>query len=187
MTPPFEALQRRDSVAWDEFYRRHLREIYGFLARLVGADRSAADDLFQETWVEALDGIDQYDPERGELRAWLFGIARRRVALYWRLRLAKQGVVESSDLEHAASNGAVLPDQAILQVEQAAAVQAALLVLSDDRRRVLTDKYVEGLSVEQISTRTGKSPKAVESLLSRARDELRSLLSWHFTHSTKGK
>jgi len=187
MTPPFEALQRRDSVAWDEFYRQHLREIYGFLVRLVSGDRSAADDLFQETWLEALDAIGQYDPSRGELRAWLFGIARRRVALYWRRRLAKQGVVENSYLEDAVCNGAVLPDHAILQIEQAAAVQAALLVLSDDRRRVLTDKYVEGMSVEQIATRTGKSPKSVESLLSRARNELRSLLSWHFSHPTRGE
>src|SRR5436190_15642902 len=99
MTPPFEALQRRDSIAWDEFYRRHVGETYGFLVRLVGGDRAAAEDLFQEVWVEALDGIDQYDPERGELRAWLFGIARRRVALYWRRRLAKQGMVESLGLE----------------------------------------------------------------------------------------
>ncbi len=187
MTPLFEELQTRDSIAWDDFYRRHVCEIYGFVSRLVSDDRSAADDLFQETWLAALDAIEQYDPNRGDLRAWLFGIARRRVALYWRRRLAKQSVVESADLTEAASSGAILPDEAIVQIEEAAAVQAALLVLPEDRRRVLTEKYVEGLSVERIATRTGKSPKAVESLLSRARDELRSLLSWHFSTSTKGK
>src|SRR6266481_6335793 len=125
MTPLFEALRRRDPAAWDEFYHAHLREIYGFLARLVSGDPAAADDLFQETWLEALDAIDQYDPARGELRAWLFGIARRRAALYWRRRLTRPGTIDSDSLEHAASNGALLPDFVMEQVEQAVAVQAA--------------------------------------------------------------
>jgi RNA polymerase sigma-70 factor (ECF subfamily) len=186
MTHSVEALRRGDSAAWDAFYREHLREVYGFLFRLVRCERPAADDLFQETWLEALDGIAQFDPQRGELRAWLFGIARRRVALYWRRRL-NAGRCESEGLAEAASNGAVLPQEAIEQVEQAAAVRAALLVLSPERRRVLMEKYVEEMTVAQIAAGSGKSFKAVESLLARAREELRSLLAWEMASSTKGE
>jgi DNA-directed RNA polymerase specialized sigma24 family protein len=46
------------------------------------------------------------------------------------------------------------------------------------------DKYVEELSVAQIAARTGKSPKAVESLLSRAREQFRALLRWYVTDSS---
>ena len=181
MTPFIEALRRRDSAAWDIFYREHLRDIYGFLFRLVRGDRPAAEDLFQETWLQAIDAIEQYEPERGELRGWLFGIARRRVALYWRRTLGRQSATLDESFQHAAADGALLPDDALQELERAEAVQAALLVLSDDRRRVLTDKYVEDLSVEEIAKRHGKTPKSVESLLSRARDELRSLLRWQFS------
>jgi DNA-directed RNA polymerase specialized sigma24 family protein len=50
------------------------------------------------------------------------------------------------------------------------------MVLPDDRRQVLLGKYVEGLSVEKIASRTGRTVKAVESLLSRAREQMRALL-----------
>jgi RNA polymerase sigma-70 factor, ECF subfamily len=186
MTPSCEALQRRDSAAWDAFYREHVGEVYGFLFRLAAGDRQAADDLFQETWLEAIDAIEQYDPARGQLRAWLFGIARRRAALFWRRRLGRQQAAGDENWQHTA-DGSLLPDEAMQQLERGEAVQAALLLLSEDRKRALIDKYVEGLSVEEIAASSGKSPKSVESLLSRARDELRSLLSWHFSDMTRGE
>src|SRR5439155_366364 len=136
--------------------------------------------------LEAIDAIEQYEPARGELRAWLFGIARRRVALYWRRRLSRQAAALDESWELAV-DGALLPNDAMQELERAEAVQAALLVLSDDRRRVLTDKYVEDLSVEEIARRNGKTAKSVESLLSRARDELRSLLSGRLADLTRGE
>jgi RNA polymerase sigma-70 factor (ECF subfamily) len=182
-----EALRRRDAVAWEEFYREHLREVYGFLFRLVRNDRPAAEDLFQETWLEALDAIGQFDPRRGELRGWLFGIARRRVALYWRRKLATNEVVRHVEPLTLNDKGAILPENIIEQVEQAAVVQAALLALPPERRLVLTEKYVNGCSVDQIAVSTGKSPKAVESLLTRARNQLRTLLSCYFSNPIGGK
>ena len=50
--------------------------------------------------------------------------------------------------------------------ERADVVRAALFCLNNDHRRVLMDKYAEGLSVAEIAGRTGRSAKAVESLLS---------------------
>jgi RNA polymerase sigma-70 factor (ECF subfamily) len=184
MTLFVDALQKRDSAAWDAFYTAHLREIYGYLFRVTGGDRAAADDLFQETWIEAIDAIEQYEPERGEPRSWLFGIARRRVALYWRRRLGRTAAVAGERAEDVADEG-LLPGDALQELEQVEAVQAALLVLSEDRRRVLTEKYIEGLSVDEIAKRNDKSTKAIESLLSRARDELRSLLRCHFPDSAR--
>jgi len=186
MPPSVDALKRGDASAWDTLYREHLRETYGVLFRLAGNDLAAADDLFQETWLEAWDAIDQYDPARGSQRSWLFGIARKRAALYWRRRLSQQGKIISEDVD-VSTDGALLPDEVMEQLEQAAAVQAALLVLPEDRRRALTQKYVAGWSVEQIAAADGRSPKAVESLLTRARDELRSLLGSHFSPFVKGK
>jgi RNA polymerase sigma factor (sigma-70 family) len=82
-------------------------------------------------------------------------------------------------------DGALVPDDVIEHLEQAAVVvRASLLALPPERRQVLVDKYVEELSVSQIAARTGKSPKAVESLLSRARGEFRALLRWYFSDTS---
>ena len=66
-------------------------------------------------------------------------------------------------------------------------VRAALLCMHDDRRRMLLDKYAEGLSVAEIAARTGRSAKAVESLLSRAREQFRDLLRPYFSNPTGGE
>jgi DNA-directed RNA polymerase specialized sigma24 family protein len=50
------------------------------------------------------------------------------------------------------------------------------MLLPDDRRDVLLWKYVQGLSVDTIAIRMGRTAKAVESLLSRAREQMRVLL-----------
>jgi len=178
-----ELLQNRDAAAWDEIYKEHVRELYGFAFRLMRGDPQTAADVFQDTWLDAISHIEQFDPKRGELRSWLFGIARRRVALHWRQRLARSGtdVVSHSGIPVEALDGAVVPDDVLEHLEQAAVVQASLLALPPERRQVLLEKYVEELSVAQISARTGKSPKAVESLLSRAREQFRALLRRYFS------
>jgi RNA polymerase sigma-70 factor (ECF subfamily) len=183
MKRPHEALRKRDTAAWDEFYENNVRELYGFVFRLVRGDPQAAADVFQDTWLDAISHIGQFDPKRGELRSWLFGIARRRVALHWRQRLARSGTAAAARAEIPVEvlDGAVVPDDVIEHLEQAAVVQASLLALPPERRQVMVDKYVEELSVAQIAARTGKSPKAVESLLSRAREQFRTLLHWYFS------
>jgi RNA polymerase sigma-70 factor, ECF subfamily len=184
----YESLQSRDAAAWDEFYETHVRDLYGFVFRLLRGDPQTAADVFQDTWLDAIGRIGQFDPSRGELRSWLFAIARRRVALHWRRLTARGGPPAASDADIAveALDGAVAPDDVIERLEQATVVRASLLVLPPERRQALVDKYVEGLSVAQIAAQTGKSPKAVESLLSRAREQFRALLRRYFTDA-KGR
>jgi RNA polymerase sigma factor (sigma-70 family) len=81
----------------------------------------------------------------------------------------------------------VLPEDVLEQVEQRSAVRAAILVLPEDRREVLLGKYVDGLSVKTIADRMGKTVKAVESLLSRTREQLRGLLRGDLIPSSDGR
>ena len=76
-----------------------------------------------------------------------------------------------------------LPDEILDRLERSAVVRALLLALPPERRQMLTDKYVDGLSVKRIAAKTGKSPKAVESALARAREQFRSLFRKHFANS----
>ena len=173
------ALKQRDRSTWSAAVDRHLGEVYGFVFHLVGGDRMVAEDLNQETWLEAMDAIDQCDATRGSFRNWLFGIARKRVALYYRRRaLAGNPAPFNDQFEESDELGdtSVLPEDVMEQVERQSFVRAAIMVLPDDRRQVLLGKYVEGLSVDVIAVRIGKTAKAVESLLSRAREQMRALL-----------
>ena len=79
---------------------------------------------------------------------------------------------------------ALPPPELLEGVERADMVRAALLCLNDDWRAALLDKYAEGLSVAEIAARTGRTAKAVESVLSRAREQLRALLRPYFSNPT---
>jgi RNA polymerase sigma factor (sigma-70 family) len=78
------------------------------------------------------------------------------------------------------------PPEQLEAVERADLVRAALLCLPDDHRQVLLDKYLAGLAVGEIARRSGRSAKAVESLLARARARLRDLLGHYFSAQREG-
>ncbi len=173
-----EQLRSHDKAAWNAVSAEYMPDLYGFVFRIVRLDRSVADDIVQDVWLESLNRIMQFDPNRGEFRGWLFEIARRKVAGYWRRR-ASMPLCDELNPE-AVADSYLLPTEIMDQIDRAALVRAALLAISPDRRSVLTAKYEEGQSVADIAAMEGKSVKAVESLLSRARDELRQLLGPHF-------
>lgn len=187
---PISALKQRNRTAWSLVVDRHSREVYGFVFHLVGRNRSIAEELTQETWLEAVDGIDKCDLAKGTFRNWLFGIARNRVAMHYRRLEATRNPRPLGDRGEQLPDPdphATLPDEALERVEQHGVVRAALLLLPDDRREVMLAKYVEGLSMKSIAARTGKTVKAVESLLTRARQQLRSLLHEYMVPRSEGR
>ncbi|HEX4145596.1 MAG TPA: RNA polymerase sigma factor [Pirellulales bacterium] len=174
-------LKMRQRAAWARTYDSHAGDVFNFIAHLLRGDRAAAEEIHQNTWLAALAGIDGLDVERGELRTWIFGIARRQVALHFR-RLG-QSRLEAIGDDAAVSlpdDNALLPLDVIGTIERGDAVRAALAELEADARGVLLGKYVDGLSVNQLADEFCRSPKAIESLLSRARTRMRQLLAWYF-------
>lgn len=175
-----ERLKRRESPAWGELYDRHMREIYGYVFHLVSRDAAAAEEIVQETWMNALRGIARFDAATDQVRGWLFAIARSQVALHFRrLRVAVVASGgDSSNAESAATSQE--PSDELQQLELVDVVRASLLELPDSYRELLLGKYVERRSVSELASLHGKTEKAVEGLLARARAELRALLAWYF-------
>src|SRR5262245_37591610 len=176
------AMARRERSAWDAMYERHVGDVFGFVYHLVGGDRHVAEDINQEVWLLAIERFDRFDPGRGGFRDWLLGIARHRALRHHR---CATGQAVEGRLDGPADG--VAPPELLEGMERAGVVRAALLCLHDGSRRVLLAKYAEGRSVAEIAAQTGRSAKAVESLLSRARSQLRALLRPYFSPLTGGQ
>jgi RNA polymerase sigma-70 factor (ECF subfamily) len=170
------AMARRDRAAWATMYDRHVGDLFGLVYHLLGGDRGAAEDVNQEVWLLAIEQFDRFDPGRGAFRDWLMGIARHRA-----LRYHRHAWSQAPENHIDGPSDSLPPPELLEEVERADVVRAALLCLHEDYRQVLLDKYVVGLSVADIAGRSGRSDKAVESLLSRARARLRSLLGPYFS------
>src|SRR5438309_19917 len=67
-------LRRRDPELLDALIAKYEYRLFRYLV-CITANRAAAEDLFQETWMRVLDRGDQYR-EGASFEAWLFSIAR---------------------------------------------------------------------------------------------------------------
>lgn len=73
------ATPRGDGGAFGEFYQRHIRSLLAFFLHRIGSAEVAAD-LAHEAWVAALEAVARYRGD-GAPAAWLYGIARHKLAL----------------------------------------------------------------------------------------------------------
>jgi RNA polymerase sigma-70 factor (ECF subfamily) len=144
-------------------YRRALPEVYGYLLPRCGST-AVAEDLTAETFKEAVQAAQSHDPPRITV-ASLVGVARHKLVDHWR-RTARE------ERAFAVSEQAVLDDPRGERVETEAAY-AALSRVSADQRIALTLRYLDGLSVAEVAEHLGRSVRATETLLARARAALR--------------
>lgn len=149
---------------WADLYDRHARDVWRFIYRRTNGNAAVADDLASETFLAAVESVAGFDPDRGTVSQWLFGIARRKLADHMRRRVRLRLVGEP--LEDT-------PAPAIKPSYDAERIHDALADLPPTQRDVLNWMYRDNLTVRQIAQRINRSEKAVENLLYRARQRFR--------------
>jgi RNA polymerase sigma-70 factor (ECF subfamily) len=145
------------------FYRLHLASVYGYLLRLCAGDRVQAEDLTQDVWVALVDELRQGHVERADPR-WLISVARSRFIDHARReRLGRLKLL-------------LLPRRLDPDTDPASNdVLDRLAELQPLHRAVLVLRYVDDLPVLQVAAAIGRDLTATNSLLARARAELRRL------------
>jgi RNA polymerase sigma-70 factor (ECF subfamily) len=160
-------------------YDRYADPLFAFIHHHLDAPRADVEDVFQETWLAALRSLQSY---RGKTRIffWLCGIARHKIAdRSFHLRKERfQGapLIKGEALAGLVEEGP-LPDGLLAQIETRSLVVEALALLPAEYRSALLARYVEECGVPEIARRLGRTYKATESLLSRARSSLRETLT----------
>ena len=163
-----------DRQASELLFRRHLDGLYEFCHYRLGGDRTVVEDVVQDTFLVALEGLAGFDG-RSTLHTWLCGIAKNKIRQQRRKRrpLALEDVLAESQGEIDAILARIesepLPEWVLERRETSELVGATLSSLSPDHRRALCDKYLHGRSVAQMAAASGRSLKATESLLTRSR------------------
>jgi RNA polymerase sigma-70 factor (ECF subfamily) len=143
-----------------------------YAVRMLG-NRSDAEDAVQETFVRGYRSLGRCtDPER--FGAWLFGILvnRCRTLGAQRARRERVHVADESALLRAATRDDPVGRQALREV-----IDAALVRLAPTLREAFLLKFVEEMSYEEMATMLGASVPALKMRVSRARAELRQILS----------
>jgi RNA polymerase sigma-70 factor (ECF subfamily) len=166
-------LRAGDSAAWATLYDAHADRVWRVVARLLGPGcESAVGDVVQETFLAAAKSARGYDPARGPLWGWLWGIARTQCALHRRTR-ARHARDPARELARVGSADGVDPLDSAAAREDAERVRTTLLELPADYGRLLAAKYLLDTPTDDLARAERVSVTAVRSKLARARDAFR--------------
>ena len=166
-----------DQGAFDEFFADYFPRLFRF-AVLRLRDPDVAEDIVQTSLMAAMRHLGSW---RGEasLFTWLCTICRREIGA-WQKRTARRVIVSIEDDDpglraalESIGAAADAPDARLARADTGRTVQLALDHLPPRYSRALEWKYLEELSVDDIAGRLQCTPKAAESLLTRARDAFR--------------
>jgi RNA polymerase sigma-70 factor, ECF subfamily len=161
-----DAVLRGDEAAWRVLCERYFDAIHAYVRWRGRQPPERTDELVQECWMIAVRRIRSYDPGRSTFGTWLRGIATNVLRNDVRKRDREPRVAWDAAAE-------ATPAASLAPSEPAETVATVLRALPADYREVLTAKYCDGLAVAEIAAVSGRTPKAVESLLTRARDAFR--------------
>jgi RNA polymerase sigma factor (sigma-70 family) len=163
-----------DPEDFEAAFRQHFPSVYRFISRRVGP--ALAEDLAAETFTTAYRRRSCFEPGRGSLRSWLYGIATNLVRNHWRaeqhLLALDSRLVPEIDLPDSSDAA----DQRITAALLAPRLAAALGLLTREQRDVLLLHAWAELSHEEIAAALGIGPGTARSRLSRARASLREQL-----------
>lgn len=164
-----QSAQNGDLAAFEVLVKSHSPALYRFIYRLVG-DPVDAEELTEETWVRAWQALSRFK-RQSSFKTWLFKIGMNLAFNLRKRRKATEGwnelMVASTEAE---------PVAVFQQKRREEVVKAALARLPPDQRTALVLAIYEGLSYKEIAKVMGRSVRAVDGLLVRAKNNLRQIL-----------
>lgn len=170
-----------DSEAFGELIASHERLVYNIALRTVKNPEDARD-ISQEAFIKAYKNIKKFD-EKSAFSTWIYKITVNTAIDEMRKRKGKETV--SADLELDLGEGSVAmqlidgdgtPEEEAMRQETRRDILSAINMLSEEHRRVVALRDLNGLSYSDIAEITDSTMGTVKSRLARARAQLRNIL-----------
>ncbi len=151
--------RRGDRNSFGDLVTRYERELYHFLVRFLG-DRAAAEDVFQETFLQIHQSADQFDPQR-RFRPWLFTIAANKARDLIRSQARRPtnplqasitpGDSDSGEFIDLMQSVDAFPEAPMERRELQESVQKTVMGMPDHLREILLLSYFHQFPYKQIS------------------------------------
>ncbi len=175
------AFQKGDKASFEKLMTKYFKKILNFSYRFVN-DRELAEDLTQEVFIRVYKSGPNYIP-RAKFQTWLYTISKniclndlrkKRVKIY-----SLDNTIETSEgsmTHQLADNKSNTPDQEMVAQERKKAIQQAINHLPENQRVAVLLRRYEQMSYDEIAQTMKTTSKAVKSLLSRAKENLKDKL-----------
>jgi RNA polymerase sigma-70 factor (ECF subfamily) len=152
--------QAGNSEAFGQLYDAYMERIYRFVYFRV-EDQQTAEDITSQVFLKAWNNLDRFRFSRTPYLAWLYTIAHNAVIDHYRTRKVTTALddVRLSQPDHAE----VVENEIDLTAEMKS-VKTAMHMLTDEQQKVLTLKFIEGMSNNEIAQHLGKREGAIRAL-----------------------
>jgi len=142
-----------DAEAISALYDRYAPTLLAVARRILGA-AGEAEEVLQETFLQAWNQADRYNPERSSVSTWLILIARSRALDRFRSRDAR-GRAAAAAAAEPPREASGRQEESVFHAERRQRVREVLNQLPSEQREVLELAFFEGLSQTEIAMRTG--------------------------------
>jgi len=162
---------RLSPAAFGELYDHYFPVIYAYVARRVG-NAQDAEDIASLTFEKALQALERFQWKDVSFSAWLYRIATNLITDHFR-RSGRHKQVSFEELEGVLS----VSEPRFEQVERTARLMELVAKLPRQYQHMLTLKFFEGLTLEEMSEVLGQSKKTVTMKLYRSLKALKKLVA----------
>ena len=169
-----EQLNASSMEAFSALYDKYAGMVFNF-TRSILKDAAICEDITQSCFALMWSRRASISPD-GNLPAWLYVVARNAVFKEVRRQVTASKYLDylsNNDNADSQENDLTERDTAVIMSEAEAAIDA----LPESRRMIYKMRFIEGLSVHEISERLDISPKTVETQIARAKNAIRQRIS----------
>ena len=163
------AVLRKDRKATAELVGTYADAVYSYVRRRLLPRTEDVDDVVQDVFLAALESLAGF---RGtsSLRSWILGVARHKVEDHYRERLRDAKLTQLDEQLDGAPVLMVQHDEHLDRVRMEDKIRQVLAGLPEAYRVALLWRYWEKRSAREMAAQTGRTEKAIERLLARARE-----------------
>jgi RNA polymerase sigma-70 factor (ECF subfamily) len=151
-------------------YHTYIDEIYQYVYLRTGLNQALAEDITQEIFVNIYKGMSGFKGLCSE-RTWVFKITKNKLNDFYRRQYSQKiELIEiNSQFAEQLNDPSQNIQEAMIKTFEREKVRDCLNGLLEQYKMVLILKYIDEKSIKDIALIVGKSPKAIESILQRAK------------------
>jgi len=170
-----------DMSGFSRLVEKHQKKVLNFIHKFLG-NTSLAEDLTQETFIRVYKARKSYQPT-AKFTTWLYHIVKNLCLNQMKKNNHEPCSIDSNTDDAENAHSAYLQSPVNTSIEEAQktevieAVRNAIDSLPPNQKMALILNRYEGLAYDEIAERMEISTKAVKSLLSRARENIKIKLS----------
>jgi len=157
---------------------RYQRLVWSVAKKIVH-DAGEAEDLVQIVFLELFEKVELFDPERGTLKVWLLHLAYTK-AINRRYHLQRRRFYDQAEVKEEEVISYLRPAASLFRLsagETSRLVREVMATLNPNQRRAVELIAFEGLTFEEMATRTAETPSNAKHHYYRGMMKLREFLS----------